>query len=129
MQTIRAGDQAIEVIGIRSESTVHNYAYVEALKVSFPADVTEEQLEALTSLPWEIYGEDGVLQGVQSGITHIKEYVVTFLKVPEAAVLQARLDAVSKEAAALRHLIAKANISDLQVNQQENDVRLTPGDL
>ena len=118
MQTIRSGDQTIEVISIRSESTVHNGAYVEALKVSFPADVTEEQLEVLTSLPWEIFSEDGILQGVQSGITHIKEYVVTFLKVPESAILQARLDAVSKEAASLRALIAKTDLAEKRTDQQ-----------
>ena len=129
MQTIRAGDQEIEVNSICSESTVHNGAYVEALKVSFPADVTEEQLDAMTGNSWEIYSEDGVLQGVQSGITHIKEYVVTFLKVPDAAVLQERLDIASREAASLRLLIAKANIGDLQVNRRENVLQPAPSDL
>lgn len=121
MQTIRAGDQAIEVISIRSESAVHNGVFVEALKVSFPADVTDEQLAAMVSSPWEIYSEDGELQGVQSGITHIKEYVVTFLKVPETAILQARLDAVSKEAATLRHLLAKPTKDGTPAYRQEND--------
>ena len=102
MQSIVANGVKVEVIRITSEITRYNGAIVEALKVYFPSDATQEQIDALISAPWEIYDSEGNIQGTQEGVTHVSDYSITFLKVPDAVTLQAKVDALTVETETLR---------------------------
>ena len=60
--------------------------------------------------PWEIYDERGTLQSVQEGCNHVQEYSLTFLKVTDQAVLQARLEDVAEQAALYRSALKEAGL-------------------
>jgi len=102
MPTVKAGPFTVEAISIYSKIVTHEGALVESLQLSLKNDITEEELEALTTYPWEIYGDTGELQGAHTGINYIKDYTVTFLKIPDVAKLQAQLEKVATETAVLR---------------------------
>lgn len=91
MQKIKAGGIEIEVEAIYGETVHLEGGPAEALRVSLPAPVTQEQLAALTAYPWEIYSEEGVLQGIQDGARELHAYETVFYKVPEAVLLRSQL--------------------------------------
>lgn len=107
---IRAGGQEIEVIGIYGSTSRHNGMPVDSFRVSLPGRITEEQLQAMLQNPWEICDERGILQSVQTGINCIQEYSLTFLKVPEQADLQNRLQHAEEMAVMYKAALKGAGI-------------------
>ena len=117
MQKVMAGSTELEVMGVYGFSDTLNGAAVDALKVSLPGDITEEQIVDLLENPWNLYAEDGTLLGVQSGCNYVKEYAITFLKVPDEALLLMQLQRASDEIAAARQAAA-AKAQEAQAAQQ-----------
>ena len=117
MNRLVAGSTELEVLGVYGHSNTLNGAAVEALKISLPADITEEQIIDLLENPWNIYAEDGTLLGVHSGCNYVKEYTITFLKVPDEALLLMHLKTASDEIAAAK-LEAQAKAQEALAAQQ-----------
>lgn len=124
MQTIKAGAVSIGITGLLWGAGSVNGAPVESLRVSFPDDITGEQLEALLSNPWEILHEDGTLIGMQAGINRVEEYSILFFKVPDEAQQQAQLNEMARQLAAAKQE-REAMAGQVEAANKERDDALT----
>ena len=117
MQKIIAGATELDVFGVYGFADSLNGVAADALKISLPGDITEDQIMALLDNPWNLYSEDGTLVGVHSGCNYVKEYTITLLKVPDAAQLLVQLQTASNEIAAAK-LEAAAKAQEALAAQQ-----------
>lgn len=97
MQMIKAGPEQIEVMSVSGEPVYFDGAMVDSLTISLPGDITEDQLTALTENAWELYDDNGTLNGVHTGCNQIMSYKVTFLKLTDSAKLQMQLQKAADE--------------------------------
>ena len=118
MQKLKAGDIEIEVESAWASPIEHDGIIVDSIKLSLPGDITEEEIVALVENPWNMCMADGTHIKTYSGYNVIKEYSITFMKVPEGAKMLVELTNAAAEITEAR-LQADAAAAEAEAAKQQ----------
>ena len=118
MQKLVAGTMEMDIVTAIGSYDVLNGSAVDSVRLLLPNDISEEQIKALLENPWSIYAEDGSFLKTHAGYNHVKEYSITFLKVPDEAKMMAELIKAADEITESKKL-AEEKAQQVEALQQD----------
>jgi hypothetical protein len=116
---IDAGTVSINAKTLIGGPVTYNGHIVDSIQIGLDQDITQEQIDVLSSTEWNVYDDAGVFQSKQTGFNTMHQYAITFLKVPDLVKENEELKAaLAAKEAELQATLAQVSTTEVKEEPQ-----------